>query len=306
MNILFSSDNTYVRHLGVAIYSILSHNKMTQDFTFYIVDNEISSDNKANLQSIVNAYGNAKLIFISFRKWSEVLHLNMAWPISISAYARLFIGEMIEKNVDRVLYLDCDVLINGDLYDLWNTDLGKNVVGAIQDQVHSKTKVSVGLSRYDQYFNSGILLIDLKNWREFDVGNRSMNFITSQEGMVVHHDQGVLNNVLKGRWMRLPLKYNVMTIHFMMTQDRINKYFRDGSIFYNKEEISNAKNNPVILHFTPSFTSHPWETNCKHPMCNLYREALKKTPWKDYPLEKEKSPWYVRLINLRYRLFPVL
>ena len=300
MNILFSSDNNYVRHLGVAIYSILSHNIKIPSFRFYIVDNEISSDNKVSLFSSVKSLGNAELILIPFKKWSDNLHLNMLWPISLSAYARLFISEMIDQNAERVLYMDCDVFVNGDLFNLWNTDLGDNVIGAVQDQVPSNTKTCVGLNPYDPYFNSGILLIDLKKWRNNDLSNESMKFIASHEGKVIHHDQGVLNGVLKGQWKRLPLKYNVMTIHFMMAQDKIKKYFRDESSFYNDEEIRKAKSETVIFHFTPSFTSHPWEHNCKHPLRNLYREALKKTPWKDYPLEKEKSPWYVRIINWYY------
>lgn len=301
MNILFSSDNNYVRHLGVAIYSILCHNKRISNFKFYVVDNEISSENRSKLQSLIQNFNNAELVFIPFKNWSDSLHLNMVWPISISAYARLFISEMIENDVDRVLYLDSDVLVNGDLYDLWNTNLHENVVGAVQDQVPPKTKNGVRLSSNDPYFNSGILLIDLKKWRKFDMTNESMQFISSHGGRVIHHDQGVLNGILKGKWERLPLHYNVMTIHYMMPQAKIKKFFHDDSLFYIDEEIADAKHNPVILHFTPSFTTHPWEENCKHPWANAYRETLAKTPWSGYPLEKEKNPWYLKLINWYYR-----
>ena len=151
-----------------------------------------------------------------------------------------------------------------------------------------------------------VLLINLKKWREFKIGERCLGFIDEREGKVIHHDQGVLNGILSNSWYRLPLKYNVMTIHYMMSQFKIKKYYKDESSFYEKEEISLAKKCPIIVHFTPSFTNHPWECNCKHPLRAKYENTLSRTPWKGFPLEKSPNPWYVQLLNLRYLYLPIL
>ena len=306
MNILFSSDDNYARHLGVALLSLLIHNKRSPKILIYVVDNNICSDNILKLEQITSSFENAKMILIPFKKWSDRLHLNMAWPISLSSYARLFVAEMLPLSVDRLLYLDCDMLVNDDISDLWNTDLGHNIIGAIQDRVPAKVKISIGLDSNDCYFNAGMLLIDLKKWRNVDMSKKCLSFIESHHGEVVHHDQGVLNGVLKGHWLRLPLKFNVMTIHYMMSQPKIQKYFKDESSFYGNEEISFSKANPTILHFTPSFTSHPWERNCKHPLRSLYQNTLNETPWKGIPLENDRNPWYVQLLNLRYQYLPII
>ena len=303
MNILFSSDDNYARHLGVAIYSLLSQNTKIPKFRIYVVDNNISSDNIIKLNQIIVSFENAEMILIPFKKWADSLRLNMSWPISLSSYARLFVGEMLPEDVDRLLYFDCDILVNGDISSLWNTNLGDNIIGAVQDQVFGEIKVAVGLNVNDPYFNAGILLINIEKWRKENLTNLSKDFIESHNGCVIHHDQGVLNGLLKNRWKRLPLKYNVMTIHYLFSQSRARCFFHEHSSFYNDEEIADARHNPVILHFTPSFTSHPWEKNCKHPLRDLYKTVLNNTPWAGTPLEKEKSRWYVKLINWYYRSF---
>ena len=303
MNILFSSDDNYARHLGVAINSLLSHNPDFPKFKIYVVDNNISSDNILKLNQVVAKFENAEMFFIPFKKWVDSLHLNMSWPISLSSYARLFVGEMLPVDADRLLYLDCDMLVNGDISELWNTDLGDNIIGAVQDQVYEKIKVAVGLNVNDPYFNAGMLLINLEKWRKDKLTSLAKNFIESHHGRVIHHDQGVLNGLLNKRWKRLPLKYNVMTIHYLLSQSRVRRFFHEHSSFYNDEEIADAMHNPVILHFTPSFTSRPWEKNCIHPLRNLYKAVLYDTPWADMPLEKDKNHWYVKLINWYYRNF---
>ena len=304
MNILFSSDYNYARHLGGAIYSILCHNEM-EKIHFFVINNRISEANIEKIEQLIKGYENAEISFVPFDKFERQLHLNLAWPISLSSYARLFVGEMLPADVDRVLYLDCDMLVNANLSNLWNTEMGEYVLGAVQDQVSESVKLAIGLSLSDQYFNAGMLLIDLGKWREAKMGEECLQFIASHNGKVLHHDQGVLNGVLSHLWYRLPLKYNVMTIHYMMSQSGIKKFYGDEASFYDKDEMTLAKREPVILHYTPSFTTHPWEQHCKHPLQFYYNEALKMTPWKDYPLEKEKNPWYVKIINFYYRNSPL-
>lgn len=304
MNILLSSDDNYARHLGVTIYSLLVHHRKVKKIRFFVVDNYISQDNLSKLLSLIEQFPNAELTFIPLDTYTKDLQLDMPWPISISAYARLFAAEMLSKDIDRVLYLDCDMIINSDLSDLWNYNLGDYCIGAIQDQVSVKVKNSVGLKQDEKYFNSGLLLVNLKRWRENRIGEKSMDFIRAHNGRVTHHDQGVLNGVLRNNWVKLPLRYNVMTIHYLMNQDRIISYFDDRSEFYLQSEVQNAKYWPSVVHFTPSFTSRPWELNCKHPLSALYFIFLNKTPWKGCVLEPDKTQWYLRLINWRYLNLP--
>ena len=304
MNILFSSDDNYARHLGVAMVSIMLRNKDAEKIHFFVINNRITLANLEKLESVVGRYDNAEISFIPFDAFVKQLHLNLSWPISLSSYARLFVGEMLPTDLDKVLYLDCDVVVNDSIEDLWETDLCGNILGAVQDTIPSKTKASVGLLSQQPYFNAGVLLIDLNRWRDHAIGHKCLAFIESHEGCVTHHDQGVLNGVLVGQWKRLSLKYNVMSIHYMMTQSKIKDYYKDAADFYDAYEIEVAIKKPTILHFTPSFTTHPWEKHCCHPLRDCYKQDLDDTPWRNYPLDKDKNPWYVRLLNFRYRFLP--
>jgi len=302
MNILFSSDENYARHMGVAMISIMQHNRDVEKIRFFVVNNRITPSTIEKLESLVRGFKNAEIIFIPFESYEKKLHLNLAWPISLSSYARLFVGEMLPTEIDKVLYLDCDVVVCGSISALWETNLNGKCLGAIQDMVPSNTKASVGLLPEDPYFNAGVLLVDLLQWRQQGIGWSCMEFIAVRDGRVTHHDQGVLNGVLKDNWKKLPLQYNVMTIHYMMNADKKRAFYRDKSVFYKEEEVEDAKINPIILHFTPSFTTHPWEHNCKHPLRKIYTDTLGYTPWRNLPLEKDNNPWYVKILNSFYRL----
>lgn len=304
MNVLFSSDDNYARHLGVAMYSLMTQNQKVEKLHFYVVDNQISLDNKSRLEQEVREFSNSSITFISFDSYVKRLHLDMVWPISMSAYARLFAAEILSEDIDRVLYLDCDMVINHDLIELWEFELGDFCIGAVQDQVSSKVKESVGMHSENQYFNSGMLLIDLKKWRDNTICSRILRFLAERRGRVVHHDQGVLNAIFCNKWFRLPLKYNVMTVHYMIPYQKCRLFYNDISSFYSEEEVEDSKLFPFILHFTPSFTSRPWEENCLHPMRSLYQFAIEATPWGRYPLVKDSTPWYLKIINWRYRNLP--
>lgn len=303
LNVLFSSDDNYAQHMGAAIYSLLKNNIEFEKINIFIVENEISDDNKKRLEKISSDFSNAKINWISFMKWKSQLNLNMKWQISISTYARLFISEMLPHDINRLLYLDCDMIVCNSLRKLWNTNLHGCVLGAVQDTISDSTKEDVGLLPTDSYFNAGLLLIDLQAWRNQNIGKKCLTFIEEHNGSVTHHDQGTLNGVLRNNWFKLHLENNLMTIHYMFSLNQIMNFYGEHALFYNNSEIIYAKDNPVILHYTPSLTTRPWVKNCKHPKKQLYWDAIDCTPWVGAKPQKDCSKWYVKLINWKYRNF---
>lgn len=304
LNILLSSDDNYARHMGAVILSTLQHN--TQDFEeihFYIVNNNISEKNLKNLDTLTVDYPKTKLHYIDFTKWSSKLKLNMRWNISLSSYARLFVGEMFTKDVSRIIYLDCDMIVCQSLLPMWQTQMDNIAVGAVQDQVPDSVKGAIGLEPSDKYFNAGMLLINLDEWRKQKLGDKCLKFINDHDGNVLHHDQGTLNGVLRNNWFRLPLRFNTMTVHYIFNQKQILGYFKDHSEFYPQDEIDDAKQNPTILHYTPSFTTRPWVKGCLHPLKSLYWDVIQRTPWMDVSAEKDNRRWYLKLIEWKCRNF---
>lgn len=305
INILLSSDDNYARHMGVVIYSVLTTNTDVAAIRFFIVNNGISQENKEKITEMVQPFSNAEVNYIDFGPWEKHLQLNMLWNISMSSYGRLFVGEMLPKDVNRILYLDCDMLVCDSLCELWRTEMGNNVIGAVMDYVPFQTKKGVGLSNDELYFNAGMLLINLDLWRKFNIGKVCLDFINKRHGNVLHHDQGTLNGVLKKRWFKLPLKYNVMTINYVLPDRQHHKRAKEKN-YFSEEEVLSAKSSPVILHFTPSYTTRPWVSGCVHPLKHLYWNTLRLTPWANSTPEKDTRRlllrWYEFLLRIKLHL----
>lgn len=302
--ILYSSDDNYAQHMGVSIYSLLNTNRNFLLIHIYIIDNAISKNSKTKIYQIIQKFSNVTLHYIPFEKWKNKLSLKMEWNISLSSYARLFVGTMLPNNIDRILYLDCDTIVCGSLRSLWKMELESKVLGAVQDCVANETKIAVGLNPTQKYFNVGVLLINLGLWRKMNIEYECINFIEQHKGKVRHHDQGVINGVLSENIFPISLKYNLMTIYYIFNRKKILKYYGESASFWKEEEIDIAKKNPIILHYTPSFTCRPWVKGCCHPLSYLYWKCLFNTPWKGVQPEKNHTKWYIRFIEWRYRTLP--
>lgn len=279
LNIAYSSDDNYAQHLGVSMLSLFENNKKFKSITVYIIENNISNINKSKLIDIAKQY-NRKIVFIDFKNYEKELNLNMESYISISSYARLFLSEII--NDDKVIYLDCDSIVNNSLEELWNLDISEYYVAGVEDTVGEHTKKKIGLNIDDKYINAGMLLINLKKWREENIKAKFIDFINYYNGNVFHHDQGTINGVMRGKILILHPKYNLMTIFITMSIDEIMKYYKLNK-YYSEDIINEAKIDSVFIHYTPAFVNRPWVKGSKHPFKRLYEEYLEKSPWKGEP-----------------------
>lgn len=303
--IVYSSDDNYARHTGVSILSVLENNKHFKAIDIYIIENNISEENKIKINEIIKQY-NRNIQYIDFSEYKSKLNLEMEWEISISSYARLFIECILPKTVDKVLYFDCDTVVIGPLDELWKVKFRENeFVAGVLDTVSEKIITNIGIKKNGSYINAGMLLINLKKWRENKIQKQFMDFIDHYNGKVPHHDQGVINGVLHANCKILSPRFNLMTVFYMMKYEDILEYYEIKYDFYSKEEIDRALKNPLYIHFTPGFTTRPWVKGCKHPNKAIYLKYLQQTPWKNYELEKDNSKLAVKFINGLYRNFPV-
>lgn len=120
--------------------------------------------------------------------------------ISLTSYARLFAGSILPANLDKVLYIDCDIIFNGSIRDLFNTDLGNCLVGGILDPLISRTyKKEIKIPMSEPYINAGVLIIPLNRWRSEGMEQKFVDFLVANRGKVHHHDQGIINAVCAGR-----------------------------------------------------------------------------------------------------------
>lgn len=279
MHIIVCPDNSYTMPCGVMLCSLFENNK-AEDICIHVITSDIyTQDNKNLLIDIANKYGQAMLFHtIDDRVLSNIpLGQDFQVKIPIVTLYRIFIADLISSDIDKVLYLDSDIIVSGSLTSLYKTNVDKYAVGAVIDTYNNNILVYNNL-RYPPsvgYFNAGVLLINLSYWRDKDVNNRCMEFANNNPERLKFLDQDILNYVLRDEKLWLPIRYNVQT-HFLYKEPNISWEYED--------ELQEATSKPVVLHFTGSHK--PWFIGYNHPYRNEFFKYRNLTVWANDPLTK--------------------
>lgn len=271
LNIAYSSDDNYTKHLLVSMVSLLENNKEFEQINIYILSNGITKKNKQLLTDWCQKH-NANIQFTEFETISAKIDTDGSF--SKSSFGRLFLDDFIDK--DKVLYLDCDSVINGSYYDLMKLDISDWLACAVQDNVSAYFKQVIGMKKDDIYFNAGVILFNLKKWREENMQKKAMEMIEKFHGSVPHQDQGVFNAICYKRILRLHPKYNYQCPMFEYTPKQL-QIMNPG--YYSEQELREAKENPIFIHFTEGFSNRPWRENSTHPNKDLYLKYQSMTPY---------------------------
>jgi len=214
--------------------------------------------------------------------------------ITLSALYRLRLGEVLPADVDRVLYLDADIVVRNSLGALWTVDLGDSILAAVRDPVlgwfGSPNNVDwrhFGIDPAAPYFNAGIMLIDLDAWRRDDFGSRTVELVTSHP--FLDADQGALNVAAVDRWVRLPPHWNLQGGHLRSEQSH-------AWVVEPTDALDLALQTPSIVHYNGGKWRRPWEDRLPlpqppvHPMRQLWFEDLDRTAWAGWrPVERRAS-----------------
>jgi lipopolysaccharide biosynthesis glycosyltransferase len=282
MSIVLACDDAFAQHTYVTITSFLQTNRSKPVDIYILVPPAFSFSTE--LKQLERS-GQCAIELVAIDP-ARIDRLLVSSHISIAAYYRLLMDAGLPTDLDRVLYLDSDIIILGDISPLWGTDLGGAVIGAAPD-INDATEVKqkLGLSAESTYFNSGVMLIDLNRWREAAIGPKTLAYCRDHEETLTYWDQCALNSVLEGRVRVLDWSWNFQTAHLSL----IDESRRD-------ETLANAK----IVHFTTRFK--PWMYRCIHPFAHRYWKILAQTPWRGYR-PTDRTPANVAKRALR-RLLP--
>lgn len=276
MNILLTFDNNYCQHAAVVLTSLCMNN-INETISVYVISDYISNENKNKLFEVLKTY-NATIQYIIIDK-SLTKNLPFGKETSnnyitnIATYYRIFITELLPKTIGRILYLDCDIVINDSIKPLWNWKFSLDACIAVVEEMPAIVKESTYRLNYPfsySYFNAGIILFDLDKLREIYTINDAFEYIQTHRNSIKYHDQDILNAILYKNKDFLPIKYNLMEgflYKLNANWERCKKY---------KDDLFN----PAIIHYAGPLK--PWYSECNHPYKQLYYYYLNKTSWNDY------------------------
>ena len=192
-HIVYATDDKFAEILGVSLVSLYKNSQNLNDIVVYILDSGISEENKTLLSSVSKSYHYSAPVFIKAKNISDELGMKISIDRgSLSQYARLFISSILPQELHRVLYLDCDIIVNHSIKELWQIDMNGKTIAALMDAFSRQYRKNIDLKPDDIMFNSGVMLIDLDQWKEKKVENRLLDFIVRKKGKIQQGDQGVL------------------------------------------------------------------------------------------------------------------
>lgn len=308
MNVVLHSSDLFSAVLAVSMVSILENNKGEETLNFFVIEHEISESHKGDLCNIISKYQNANLTFIPMPDINTQFGLGLKMIKSIwlfDSYCRLFLGTLLPQSVDRVLYLDCDTLCNENLSDFYNTDLEDYYAAGVIDCLSDPYYELFDMDKTSRYCNSGMLLFNLKKWREDNMENTVADYVRSKNGYVFFMEQSVVNILLQNKIKIVHPRYNTYTLMVAFSHENLRR-LRRCTRYYSDSEIDEAIKNPVIIHLTNGFyvKGRPWIEGNQHPFRDLFMKYRALTPWKNEPLFPDKSDWKQKAVTTFVNVLP--
>lgn len=271
INVCLATDKNYLQFAGAVIASILKNAAHNDNLVFYILQDSLEDIDRNKLIEL-NKIKQCEFRFIT-PDFSNLPNGKFLKYITRASLLRLQLPDLL-PDVERIIYLDCDVIVMTSLRELWETPTGKAIGAGAADYNSglSDHQKSIGCNELT-YINSGVFVFNLEIARKENITVKFLETANDLKERATLLDQDIINVTLGEKRHILPLKWNLATGYFKRQYD---------VQYYSEQEIAEAVNEPGILHF--SGKKKPWKwRRCRHAFWFEYFNAIKNTPWhKDY------------------------
>jgi lipopolysaccharide biosynthesis glycosyltransferase len=288
INIACSADDNFAQHLCVTLFSLMENVSNTYQINVFILDGGISElKRKKIIESLARFEKQARLHFISI-DLCQFKDFNETKAISRATYPRIRLAEICPE-LDRILYLDADIVVEGDVSEIYFTDFHDKAICAVADpnsllaQTYAETLNIVK----ESFFNAGVILINLDAFRKHNIADTVFAKLKTVEG--VTDDQIALNAVLYDQWEPLDPVWNFLA---GLSFRKSNKYTT-----YTNEQLSNAQTHPKIIHYASPFVK-PWLFESIGPFKERYYFYLDKTAFRNFKTRRTISKFLMKVVYI--------
>ena len=286
--VFLAPNNAYAPHAGITITSMMENASKDYFYEIHVLHTDLNNENIKLFHSM--KYENASVTCYCITRFIEkelkLMYTN--FHFSKEMFYRILIPDVF-KQYDKAIYLDSDIAVLGDISEFYNIDLEGNILGGINDVMHSRSKnyvtKEIQLDPY-RYINSGVLLIDCKLYREENIKQKIFDELKVRDSLR-YPDQDLINIVCNGRIKFLPRKWNyiwhyhiVKTDHYLnLDPDEMKQYLADADDIRILHFTSGVKpwNNTMI-----PLSKHYWEYVPKCVFEKSIRSSYEKIPRKSY------------------------
>ena len=260
-NFAFGINNKYSKYVRIIINSICI-NHPSNYLKFHILTDYISNKNIKKITKEVQQYKNAEIFIHNIdKKYFQGLYTGN-WHLS--TWYRVLLPEMLDTTIDRVLYLDADTIVNGDLSSLFKLNMTNNSIAGVHDLIPfaKERKEPIGISNKGKYICAGVMMMNLNFWRKNKITEKILNYARENASVLFCPDQDSINAICNESIKLLPFKYG---------------YVRE---FHNKKDS-------IIFHYS---STYPWQTIYRPPhylIWKKYNDRAKypvKTTWNNFIL----------------------
>ncbi|MFQ1038844.1 glycosyltransferase family 8 protein [Citrobacter koseri] len=281
INIAYCTDANYLEYVATSIISVLMNNPR-QSLSFYVFVYDVSDEDIAKLKLTSHFIQVIKIEKEEIEKYDDnftIKHLNR------SVYMRLLVPRLLNGKVEKFIYLDADTLCFDEISSINDVDISDVICAVSHDSIDTKDNRHahrLGLNS-DHYFNSGFLYINIANWIQYDIENKSNIVLTEQGNSLRFPDQDALNITMDGRVKFIDNHWNFLFTWFT-DEEKENFFYSPNSI-------------PKIIHFTGG--RKPWYQEHSGLAQHIYVLYHHLTPWRDAPLRSYSS----RMRPTDYRVY---
>ena len=257
-NIAFGVDSYFVPQMGIMLTSLLINNPNC-NLHIHAFLNSISTEDVNKLKTLSNQYKNIQ-IDIYYIDVSVFKNFHVGKSYTVATYNRIIIAQVLYPSISKLLYIDADTLCIGKISALKKLSFDDKMILAVLDRGDwlPAHKQEIGIPGTQDYFNAGVLYIDLQKWNNFKMSEKMIELLNERK--LSFQDQDALNLLAAGQIKAIPVGFNQF---FLMNEN--NNDIPSGTLF---------------LHFAGALK--PWQPWCYNPKKSVYYEYLNQSLWKDF------------------------
>lgn len=230
--VFFSTDDNYIPYLDIAISSLVKNASREFEYKIIVLNTGLLKENTEKVKKNEREGVSIEFLDISSRIEKIKSRFKNIYHFSVATYYRLFIASLFPQ-YKKIIYLDCDLVVLGDISKLYNTDIGDNIIAAADEEYVQNTdefrryaQICLGVNP-DTYVNAGVLLLNLEAFRENKIEEKFINLITEYDFDLLDPDQAYLNYLCYGKicflengWnkepMQIPLQGEKNIVHYAL------------------------------------------------------------------------------------------